>query len=91
MFKKLLAVGALAAGALLSSNAMALSKCENAERPVNIGGNLYQMYVVNPTSNFANYFEKYGIKWYFKGKVGQNGACEYNGKKAYQAYYEGRK
>ncbi|MDC9593021.1 LCI fold-containing protein [Xenorhabdus sp. IM139775] len=89
MFKKLLTVGALAAGVLLSSNAMALNPCEIGNVPKPIEGNLYQMFVVNPSDNFANSFERFGIKWYFKGKIG---ACKsHTGKTAYQAYYQGRK
>ncbi|MDX7999691.1 hypothetical protein FE394_10845 [Xenorhabdus sp. Reich] len=89
MFKKLLTVGALAAGVLLSSNAMALNKCQVENIPKHLDGTLYEMYVVNPSNNFANTFERFGIKWYFKGKTG---ACEYHtGNTAYQAYYQGRK
>ncbi|PHM31204.1 LCI fold-containing protein [Xenorhabdus innexi] len=89
MFKKLLMVGAMAAGVFMSSNAMALNKCQNDNVPRNIGGNLYEMYIVNPTDNFANTFERFGIKWYFKGKMGK---CEFHtGRPAYQAYYQGRK
>ncbi|SFU66692.1 LCI fold-containing protein [Xenorhabdus koppenhoeferi] len=91
MFKKLLTVGALAAGVLLSSNAVALNNCQVENVPKHLTGNLYEMYVVNPTNNFANTFTRYGITWYFKGKIG-NGECKYNtGNKAYQAYYQGRK
>ncbi|MBS9423094.1 LCI fold-containing protein [Photorhabdus caribbeanensis] len=90
MFKKLLTVGALAT-ALIGGigTASALEKCPNQ----NIGqnGSMYTRYVVNPTNNFANVFEQNHngktIKWYFKGVVK---ACNYNGRTAYSAYYEGR-
>ncbi|PHM54371.1 LCI fold-containing protein [Xenorhabdus sp. KK7.4] len=89
MIKKLLATATLITGFLLSGNAMALNKCQVDNVPKHIEGNLYQMFVVNPTDNFANTFERFGIKWYFKGKIGQ---CEYHtGRPAYQAYYQGRK
>ncbi|MBD2796784.1 hypothetical protein ID856_09595 [Xenorhabdus sp. 18] len=92
MFKKLLTVGALAAGVLLSSNAMALDDCKKADDPkyksTDSKGAIYEMYVVNPVHRYASSFSKYGFKWYLKR---DDKACKFHtGKTAYQAYYEGR-
>ncbi|MBE8595069.1 LCI fold-containing protein [Xenorhabdus sp. BG5] len=72
MFKKLLAVGALAAaliGGIGTASAEGRSYyCEGTwiqdQNPI---GN--SMWVVNPYRDFANSFEKYGKKWYFHGPI----------------------
>ncbi|OWO82520.1 hypothetical protein B5C26_09050 [Photorhabdus luminescens] len=104
MFKKLLTVVALAAGIALTGGigtAFALDKCPDANSSVKVkkadkSGVLYERYVVNPDNNFANVFTRHEprlnktIKWYFKARYGRTGACDYNGRTAYAAYYEGR-
>ncbi|AWK42030.1 hypothetical protein GPY51_20295 [Photorhabdus laumondii subsp. laumondii] len=92
MFKKLLTVGALAVGITLTGgvgSALALEKCPSQN--INKKGSMYTRHVVNTQKKFANAFEqKYSgktIKWYLKGVVK---SCNYNGRTAYAAYYEGR-
>lgn len=98
MFKKLLTVGALAAGIALTGGigtALAADKCPN-ETPKPLygsNGSKWERIVVNNINNFASSFEqKYNgktIKWYLKSKPRDN-ACLYNGNVAYYARYEGR-
>ncbi|PQQ24066.1 hypothetical protein C6H64_21860 [Photorhabdus luminescens] len=104
MFKKLLTIGALVAGITLTGGigtAFALDKCPDSNSSVRVkksdkSGILYERYVVNPENKFASVFTRHEprlnktIKWSLKARYGRTGACDYNGKTAYAAYYEGR-
>ncbi|BET96814.1 LCI fold-containing protein [Xenorhabdus taiwanensis] len=92
MFKKLLTVGALAAGIALtggigtaSAGTTALAAtCPSQDKSHN--GRVYLRYVINPYNSFANTFTSDGIKWYFQGPSFQ---CSYNGTVAWAAQYKG--
>ncbi|MBD1226452.1 LCI fold-containing protein [Xenorhabdus griffiniae] len=88
MFKKLLAIGALAAGIALTGGIGTASASPSEDcRPQainDLGGNLYSRYIVHSVNRFSNSFTENGITWYFKS----SGKCS-NG--LFYGFYEGRK
>ncbi|WP_340622417.1 hypothetical protein [Xenorhabdus siamensis] len=93
MFKKLLTVGALAAGIALTAgtaSAQTLPKCPS--QTVYQAGDEYIRQVINPYNNFANVFTRYepdvkkNITWYFQGP---SFACIENGVLAFVAQFRG--
>ncbi|MEQ1974446.1 LCI fold-containing protein [Xenorhabdus sp. SGI240] len=88
MFKKLLTIGALAAGIALTGGIGTASASPSEDcRPQaieHLGGNLYSRYIVHSMDRFSNAFTENGITWYLKS----SGSCS-NG--LFYGHYEGRR
>ncbi|MGS0626885.1 MULTISPECIES: hypothetical protein [Photorhabdus] len=94
MFKKLLAVGALATaliGGIGTASAFSYDRCTSSYGSTS--GPQYTRYVVHSNNNFANVFdEKLNgkmIRWYFQSSQKLNEKRCGSGK--YVAYYKGKK